>query len=205
MHIASLMKIPCYLLKLSSGNENMGVSRADNSVKIWRNLPISNPKPDLHNINAQTKFGENPLMFTQVIIRKRKTDGQMDRLTDNQHETIIPRHYCVAGYKKAINVILHRTRSKLFEETDLLPAGKQYWQISCSRWGVNLYPLWVNINRLQIGDIFLIFFQKTWFDISCKLSPLEIICMKCESLFSWKNKKNISFRVSSAEKFSQDC
>ena len=34
MHIASLVKRPCYLLKLSSGNENMGVSWADNSVKI---------------------------------------------------------------------------------------------------------------------------------------------------------------------------
>ena len=78
IYIASLIKIPCYLLKLSSGNEIMGVSRADNSVKIWRNLPISNPKPDLHNINAHTKFGENPLMFTQVIIRKRKTDGWTD-------------------------------------------------------------------------------------------------------------------------------
>ena len=32
MHIASLVKRPCYLLKLLSGNENMGVSRADNSV-----------------------------------------------------------------------------------------------------------------------------------------------------------------------------
>ena len=32
MHIASLVK--SYLLKLSSRNENMGVSRADNSVKI---------------------------------------------------------------------------------------------------------------------------------------------------------------------------
>ena len=79
----------------------MGVSRADNSVKNWRNLPISNPEPDLHNINAHTKFGENPLMFTQVIIWKRKTDGRtMDRLTDNQRETIIPRHYCVTGYNK---------------------------------------------------------------------------------------------------------
>ena len=37
----------------------MGVSRADNSVKIWRNLPISNPKPDLLNVNAYSKFGEN--------------------------------------------------------------------------------------------------------------------------------------------------
>ena len=39
----------------------MDVSQADkNSVKIWRNLRIINPKPDLHNINAHTKFGENP-------------------------------------------------------------------------------------------------------------------------------------------------
>ena len=95
MHIASLVKIPCYLLKLSSGNENMGVSRADNSVKIWRNLPISNSKLDLHNINAHTKFGENPLMFTQVIIRKRKmdgrtTDGWMEGRTDGRTSNVKP-------------------------------------------------------------------------------------------------------------------
>ena len=87
---------------------------ADNSVKIWWNLPISNPKPDLHNINAQTKFGENPLLFTQVIIRKQKTDRQTDlrlmdgwmdkqtdRHTDVQCETKIPCHYHVAGYKNS--------------------------------------------------------------------------------------------------------
>ena len=50
----------------------MGVSWADNSIKIWWNLPNSNPKPDLHNINEHTKFGENPLMFTKVIIQKQK-------------------------------------------------------------------------------------------------------------------------------------
>ena len=74
----------------------MGVSRADNSVKIQRILPISNPKPDIYNINAHTKFGENPLMLTQVIIQKRKngrrthermidgrTDGQIDKRTSN--------------------------------------------------------------------------------------------------------------------------
>ena len=72
IHIASLVKIPCYLLKLSSRNENMGMSRADNCVKIWRNSPISNPKPDLLNVNAYSKFDENPLLFTQVIIGKRK-------------------------------------------------------------------------------------------------------------------------------------
>ena len=119
MHIPSLVKIYWRLLKLSSRNENMDVYRVDNSVRIWQNLPISNPKPDLHNINEYTKFGENPLMFTQIIIRKRKTDGRMDgrmtdgrtdgqtdRHTDVQRETIIPHHYIVSGYKKNNNVIL---------------------------------------------------------------------------------------------------
>ena len=46
----------------------MGVSRADNSVKIWPNLPISNPKPDLLTIIAYSNFGKNPLLFTQVIV-----------------------------------------------------------------------------------------------------------------------------------------
>ena len=45
---------------------------------------------------------------------------------------------------------------------------------------------------------FSYFFQKTGFDISCKLSHMETICMKCQSLFSWKNKKNITI-LSSAE------
>ena len=29
------------------------------TVKKWRNLPISNPKQDIYNINAHTKFCEN--------------------------------------------------------------------------------------------------------------------------------------------------
>ena len=125
LHIASLVKIPCYLLKLSSGNENMGVSRADNSAKIWRNLPICNPKPDLHNINAQAKFGENPFTFTQVIIRKRKTDGRTtDGHTDDQRETIIPHHYCVAGYKN-VNAVqeLKRAADNYFGFTKLIWVG----------------------------------------------------------------------------------
>ena len=112
MHIASLVKIPCYFLKLSSGNENMGVSRAEYSVKIWQNLPISNPKPDLHSINVRTKFGENPLMFTQVIIRKQKTDGWMDRHTDVQRENIIPHHYYVSGYNKNLHPEMESVQEK---------------------------------------------------------------------------------------------
>ena len=57
MHIATLVKRPCYLLKLSSRNENMDVFRAENFIKIWRNLPISNSKPDLLTVNTYSKFG----------------------------------------------------------------------------------------------------------------------------------------------------
>ena len=87
MHVPSLVKIPWQLLKLSSVNKNIGMSLADNSVKIWRYLPISNPKPDLNNINAHTKFGENPLKFTQVIIWKRKL-GLVEQVTPSKFEKI---------------------------------------------------------------------------------------------------------------------
>ena len=50
----------------------MGVSQADNSINILGNLPINNPKPDLLNVNANSNFGENPLLFTQVIVWKGK-------------------------------------------------------------------------------------------------------------------------------------
>ena len=41
----------------------MGVARADNSVK---NLPISNPKPDLLNVNAYSKFGVIPCYLLKL-------------------------------------------------------------------------------------------------------------------------------------------
>ena len=49
---------------------------------------------------THNKFGENPWIITQVIVRKfhRRTDGH----TDDQRETIIPRHYAcsVEGIKR---------------------------------------------------------------------------------------------------------
>ena len=67
---------------------------ADNYVRNWKNLPISNPKPDLYNINTHTKFGENPLILTQVIIQKWKSDRRTyDRRTDVQYETMVPHNY----------------------------------------------------------------------------------------------------------------
>ena len=63
MHTPNLVQIHWFLLKLLSRNENMDMLWADNSVKNFL-FSISNPKPDLYNINVYTKFGENPLIFT---------------------------------------------------------------------------------------------------------------------------------------------
>ena len=66
--------------------------------------------------------------------------------------------------------------------------------MSCDMLSIN----WVKFSAENILKYISYFSQKTGFDISCKLSPLETICMKCQMLFSGKNKKNI-FSLSSAE------
>ena len=57
-----------------------------------------------------------------------------------------------------------------------------------------LLPLWAN-SADGIFKYFSYVSQKTGFDSSCKLSPMETVCMKCQILFSGEkknNKKNIS-------------
>ena len=49
-------------------------------------------------------------------------------------------------------------------------------------------------SRRHIEIVFL-FSQKTGFDVSCKLSPVETICMKCQILFYLKNKKKKILQV----------
>ena len=71
MHISNLVKIHWDLLVIVL-KVHMDVLRADDSVKNGRNSTISNPKADVHNINAYTKFGENPLILTKVIVQKWK-------------------------------------------------------------------------------------------------------------------------------------
>ena len=56
---------------------------------------------------------------------------------------------------------------------------------------------WVKFS-VDILKYFSFFPMITGFDISCKLSPLETICMKCQILLSGKNKKKI-ISLSSAE------
>ena len=56
----------------------------------------------------------------------------------------------------------------------------------------------LHLGKISADDIlkyfflFFFFFEKIGFDTSCKLSPKETICMKCQNQSSWKNKKNIN-------------
>ena len=47
------------------------------------------------------------------------------------------------------------------------------------------------LGKISADDVLKYFSQKIDFDISCKLSPMETICRKCQNLLSDKNKKNI--------------
>ena len=51
---------------------------------------------------------------------------------------------------------------------------------------LTLIALWV---KVLVDDILKYVFPEKVFDISCKLSPLEAICMEFQVLFSEKKKK----------------
>ena len=55
----------------------------------------------------------------------------------------------------------------------------------------NLYHSLSLFSRQESNNIFLVFLQKTSFDISCKLSPLETFCIESQRLFSVENRINI--------------
>ena len=60
--------------------------------------------------------------------------------------------------------------------------------------GVILLLMLSMLKKLSIQQFKIFFYyfsQKLSFDISCKLFPQETMCMKCQSLVSEKNKKNI--------------
>ena len=67
-----------------------------------------------------------------------------------------------------------------------------------------MYPVFLMLDTLgkilgrQHIEIFFLYFPEDRFDISCKLSQLETICMQCKSCFLGENMKNVTI-WSSAE------
>ena len=62
-------------------------------------------------------------------------DGRMDRHMDIQHETIIPHHYCMAGYKKGYNS---------HNNWQILPQIE--WPISYDN--IPVYKIWIENTNL---------------------------------------------------------
>ena len=79
-----------------------------------------------------------------------------------------------------ISPSLNKSAYILYPMVDLLVA-LQYFALTLSVLGEKFTN--------DILKYFSYFSQKTGFDFSCTLSPQETMCMKCQSLFSGKNKK----------------
>ena len=148
MHIPSLVKIHWCLLKLSSGNENMGVSRADNSVKFDEICPLAIPH-QIPTISMHIPF----LVKIHWCLLKlsSRNEKRMDGHMDVQHETIIPRHYIVAGYKlwwyqcTVPHTKLGENPLKFFQV--IVQKWKYWWMSQCttSSWTERLLhgdPMW---------------------------------------------------------------
>ena len=66
------------------------MSREDNSVKHWRNLPISNPKPDLLNINALYQVWLKSLDINSSYRPETKIEACLGLITPSKYNEICP-------------------------------------------------------------------------------------------------------------------
>ena len=123
----------------------MGVSRADNSLKIWGNLPISNPKPDLSTLSMHipSLVKIHWCLLKLSSGNEKRMDGRRkDRHMDVQRDTIIPHHYCVAGYKK----------KKYLSHTPLIWSYVSIYYIlskECSAYGIRVISVYFARNTIN--------------------------------------------------------
>ena len=119
MHVPSLVKMPWYLCKLSSRNENIGMPRADTTSKFDEICPlailnqictISIHIPSLVWIRwCLLKLSSR----NEIMADGHTTDRWTDRHMDVERETIIPRHYHVVRYKNVFQLFpLHKSINK---------------------------------------------------------------------------------------------
>ena len=74
MCIQNLVEFCQIVLKILSGNEILTPIKGHNSIKILRKMTGNNPKLDLVNDDAHTKFGRILSICSQDIERKRNFD-----------------------------------------------------------------------------------------------------------------------------------
>ena len=74
MRIQNLVGFCQFVLKILSGIQILTSIKGCNSVKILRKMTGNNPKLDLVNVVARTKFGRILSIHSQDIERKRNSD-----------------------------------------------------------------------------------------------------------------------------------
>ena len=74
MCIQNLVGFCQFVLKILSGNEILTSIKGRNSFKILRKITGNNPKLDVVNVDAHTKFGRILSIRSQDIERKRNSD-----------------------------------------------------------------------------------------------------------------------------------
>ena len=72
--IQNLVQFCQFVVKIFGGNEILTSIKGRNSVKILRKMTGNNPKLDLVNDDAHTKFGRILSIRSQDIERKRNSD-----------------------------------------------------------------------------------------------------------------------------------
>ena len=80
MCIQNLVGFCQFVLKILSRNEILTSIKGHNSVKILRKMTGNNPKLDLVNDDAHTKFGRILSIRSQDIERKRNSDVNQGQL-----------------------------------------------------------------------------------------------------------------------------
>ena len=81
----------------------------------------------------------------------------------------------------------------IFDDISPMVTGWQNcWPVLVWPWASHLTCITLLANSTDDKLIFFLFYQKIGYDISCKLSPKEKICIERQSLFSGKNTINLS-------------
>ena len=70
----NLVKIFWFVLEILSGNGILTLIKGNNFVNYLQKLTCNYPSLDLVNINAYTKFGQNPSILSEDIKQKRNSD-----------------------------------------------------------------------------------------------------------------------------------
>ena len=117
-------------------------------------------------------------------------NGQIFFLQLSAHHKIVARYYHFTFLFSAnktnanaqLSLAMAWNRCDIARHEIFTQDNRKYWKVG--RLTLQCRALWITFSADNILNYFS---QKTGFDFSCKFSPVETICMKCQCLFSDKS------------------